>query len=113
MDEKWFYAVRTRSNWKEFTSIELEGNNYHVQHKNHVGKEMYIVVTAFVPNENNMTKAGKEIPISCIRCGKLRTIEKTTYKCVYKEDGMFHNPHIPGNESKWAGTLQLTSNAMT
>ena len=49
MDEKWFYAVRSRSNCKELTSIGLEGNNYHVQHKNHIGKELYVVVTAFVP----------------------------------------------------------------
>ena len=103
MDEKWFYAVRSRSNCKELTSIGLEGNNYYVQHKSHVGKEMYIVVTAFVPNDNDMTKGGKAIPIACIRCGKLVTAAKTTYKRVYNEDGKFSYPRIPGNESRIEG----------
>ena len=113
MDEKWFYAVRTRSNCKELTSIGLEGNNYHLQHKSHVGKEMYIVVTAFVPNENDMTKGGKAIPISCIRCGELKTIEKTTYKRVYRDNGTYHYPHIPGNESKWEGTPHFKNYDLT
>lgn len=103
MDEKWFFAVRTRTNCKELVSIGLEGNNYYVQHKSHIGKEMYVVVTAFVPNENDMTKGGKAIPIACIRCGKLVTAAKTTYKRVYKPNGKFHYPHIDGNESRIEG----------
>ena len=43
MDEKWFYAVKTRSNCKVLTSIGLEPNDHYAQHKNHIGKEMYIV----------------------------------------------------------------------
>ena len=103
MDEKWFYAVRSRSNCKELTSIGLQGHNYYVQHKSHIGKELYVVVTAFVPNENNMTKGGKAIPICCIRCGDLKTAKKTTYKRVYKKNGKFHYPKIDGNESKIEG----------
>ena len=48
MDKKWFYAVRARSNCKVLTSIGLEPANYYVHHKNHVGKEMYVVITAYV-----------------------------------------------------------------
>ena len=103
MDKKWFYAVRSRSNCKELTSIGLEGNNYHVQHKNHIGKELYVVVTAFVPNDNDMTKGGKAIPISCIRCGEVRTAKENTYKRVYKKNGKFHYPKIEGNEKMLKG----------
>ena len=59
MDEKWFYAVVTRSNCKVLTSIGLDPCDYYVHHKNHITKEMYIVVTAFVLNNNNITGGGK------------------------------------------------------
>ena len=42
MDEKWFYAVKTRSNTKVLTSIGLDPSDYYAQHKSHIGKEMYI-----------------------------------------------------------------------
>ena len=42
MDEKWFYALKTRSNCKVLTSIGLEPAEYYAHHKNHIGKEMYI-----------------------------------------------------------------------
>ena len=42
MDEKWFYAVVTRSKDNIVTSIGLEGEDHFVQHKNHIGEEMYI-----------------------------------------------------------------------
>ena len=48
MDEKWFYAIRSRSNCKELTAIGLEPEPYFVQHKNHIGKLLFVVVTAYV-----------------------------------------------------------------
>ena len=67
MDEKWFYAVRTRSNCKVLTSIGLEQADYRAHHKNHIGKEMYIVVTAYVLRDgNDITKGGTAIPVSLV-----------------------------------------------
>ena len=97
MDEKWFYAVKTRSNCKVLTSIGLQPNDYYAQHKNHIGKEMYIVVTAFVLNENDITRGGKAIPIACVRVGRKVKATKDSYKRVYRDDGSFHYPNIASN----------------
>ena len=98
MDEKWFYAVKARTNIKELTSIGLENNYSKVHHKNNIQKTMYIVVTAYVPMiDNDITKGGKAVPISCYRCVKMVKQSKDSYKRVYKDDGSFHYPKIPEN----------------
>ena len=76
MYEKWFYAIRTRSNFKVLTSICLQPTEYHAHHKNHVGKELYIVVTAYVMNRNEITGGGKAILISCIGVGAMVKAQK-------------------------------------
>ena len=84
MDEKWFYAVRTRCNTKVLTSIGLEANDYYAHHKNHIGKEMYICVTAFVLNNgNDIRQGGIAVPIAMIRVGAMVAAKKDTFKRVY------------------------------
>ena len=79
MDEKWFYACKTCSNCKVLTSIGMVPVDYYVHHKSHVGKEMYITVTAFALNENDISKGGTAIPISLLRVGKDGEYKKDTY----------------------------------
>ena len=72
MDEKWFCTVRMRSNCKVLTSIGLEQSDYRAHHKNHIRKEMYIVVTAYVlKNGNDISKGGVAVPMSLVRVGKM------------------------------------------
>ena len=98
MDEKWFYAVRTRSNCKVLTSIGLEQADYRAHHKNHIGKEMYIVVTAYVLRDgNDITKGGTAIPVSLVRVGKMVKAKQDSYKRVYRDDGTYRYPKTEGN----------------
>ena len=103
MDEKWFFVIKTRGNCKMITSIGLERTNRYVHHKNHVGKCMYVVVTAFLPNNNDITAGGKVIPIACIRVGKMVTAKRDTYKRVYKPDGTYTYPVLPENRLRTKG----------
>ena len=85
MDEKWFYAVRTRCNQKVVLSENVEGKDFNAQHKSHIGKEMYIVMTGFVPVDNDITKGGNAYTISLVRVGrkvkaKKRFIQKGLWK---------------------------------
>ena len=109
MDEKWFYAVRTRSNCKVLTSIGLEPNDYYAHHKSHINKIMYVVVTAFVPIENDINKGGITIPVACVRVGREVEAQKNSYKRVYKDDGTYHHPHIEANRLRTKGNLYFTS----
>ena len=113
MDEKWFYAVRTRSNTKVLTSIGLEPNDYYAQHRNHIGKEMYIVCTAFVLNGSDITAGGKAIPIACIRVGKKVKAKKDSYKRVYNDDGTFSYPKIDENQIRKKGDMYFKSFELT
>ena len=113
MDEKWFYAVRARSNCKVLESIGLESNDYYSQHKNHIGKELYIVATAFVLNNNDITAGGKAIPIACVRVGKKVKATKDSFKRVYKEDGSFHYPKILSNQLRRKDEMYFTSIELT
>ena len=113
MDEKWFYAVRSRNNCKVLTSIGLEPSDYYCQHKNHIGKEMYIVVTGFVLRNNDITAGGTAVPVSCVRVGKMVTCTKDSYKRVYKDDGTFHYPRIPANMLRKEGEQYFKSLELT
>ena len=104
MDEKWFFTIKTRTNLKVLPGWEVEGGDSHVQHKSHVGKEMYIVVTAFILNKNDITKGGREVPVSCIRVGRMVKAKQESYRRVYKEDGTFHYPRIAANLLQKKGT---------
>ena len=76
MDEKWMYVVRCRTTNKVIPLWNVRGKDRHVHHKSHVGKEMYIVVTAFVLNGNDITKGGVAVPIACIRVGRMVKAQK-------------------------------------
>ena len=51
--------------------IGPESNDFYAYHKNFIGKEMYIVVTAYILNLNNISGGGKAKPIACVRVGKM------------------------------------------
>ena len=55
---------------------------------------MYIVVTAYVLNENDITAGRKAIPIVCVRVGKMEKVIKDLYKRVYKDNGLYAYPKI-------------------
>ena len=88
MDEKWFRGIVNRTNNKVLTSIGLEGVDYFAHHKAHIDKIMYIVVTAFaLTNDNDITKGGVVVPVSCIRVGKMMKAQRDSWKKVYDENG--------------------------
>ena len=90
MDEKWFYAIRTRSNQKVVTSEGVLPCDFHAQHKSHIGKEMYVAMTGYQLNGNDITKGGKAFLISLVRVGRRVKVTKDLYKRVYKDDGTYH-----------------------
>ena len=96
-DEKWMFCVRCRSNNKVVPEWSVLPKDRYVHHKSHVGKEMYIVVTAFVLNANDITKGGIAVPIACIRVGRMVKAKKDSYRRVYREDGTYHYPQIETN----------------
>ena len=114
LDEKWFYAFKTRRNNKVLTSIGLESNHIYARNKNHIEKEMYVVCTAFIPHENNdLTKGGKSIPIACIRCGDLVEAQKDSFQRVYQDDGTFKYPRIDENQLRVEGEVYFKNYDLT
>jgi len=75
---------------------------------------MYIVVTAFVLNGNDITAGGTAIPIACVRVGRMRKATKNSYKRVYREDGTYHYPtNIPENRLREKGKEYFQSVELT
>ena len=58
-----FCVVHWSTNYRVITSIGVESNDYYAQHKIHIGKKLYIVVTTFILIENDIKKGGTEIQI--------------------------------------------------
>ena len=58
---------------------------------------MYVVTTACVLNENDITKGGTAVPVSLVRVGKLEKAKKNSYKRVYDENGSYTYPKIEEN----------------
>lgn len=54
MDKKWFYTLVLRTNLKTITSLGIEPVAQKTHHKSHMHKLMVIVVSAFIPKENNI-----------------------------------------------------------
>jgi hypothetical protein len=94
MDEKWMFVVRCRTTNKMIPLWNVQGKDRHVHQKSHVGKEMYIVVTAFVLNDNDISKGGVAVPIACIRVGRMVKAQKDSYSRVYRPDGTYYYPRI-------------------
>lgn len=93
----------TRTNNKVLTSIGLDPVDYYAHHKNYIEKEMYIVVTAYVLNGNDITADGKAIPIACVRVGRMKKATKDSYKRVYKDDRSYTYPKIAENKLRSVG----------
>ena len=99
------YVVRCRTNCKVITSIGVDPNDYDAQHKNHIGKQMYIVVTTFVLNDNDIEKGGTAIPICCVRVGKMVKASRDSYSRVYNDGGSsFTYPKVQENLLREKGT---------
>ena len=113
MDEKWFYACKTRSNCKVLTSIGMVPVDYYVHHKSHVGKEMYITVTAYALNENDISKGGTAIPISLLRVGKDGEYKKDTYHRQYDNNGRYTMPSEPWNLKNKKGDYKWENGILT
>ena len=113
MDEKWFYVVRTRTNKKVVISEGLLPKDRKVHHKSHVGKEMYIAVTAFQPHGNDITQGGKAMMVSLVRVGRMVAAKKNSYKRVYRADGTYHYPQIATNILRRKGDLYFKSEELT
>jgi hypothetical protein len=111
MDEKYFYAIKARTNCKVLTSIGLDAcQEYDTHHKNHIQKELCIVVTAYMLGpDNNITKGGKAYQIACVQVGSMVKAKKDSYKRVYNNDRTFHYPVIESNKLWFAGNFFLVS----
>ena len=113
MDKKWFHAIQTRRNNKVLTSIGVDGADYYAHHKNYVGKCMYVVVTAFVPNDNDFAKGSIIVPVACVRVGKMVKAKKDSFERVYALDGTWTNPQIPENKLQSKGDMYFKSFELT
>jgi hypothetical protein len=105
MDEKWFYAIVIRKNNKSIPALGVEPVQHNIQHKSHIYKEMMIASTAFLPHDNDMTKGGAAFKLNLVRVGRKQPAKKDSYKRVYKPDGSFHYPPLPGNILRKKGEL--------
>ena len=55
---------------------------------------MYIVVIAFVLNDNDIEKGETAIPIFCVRVCMMVNTTRDSYSTVYKDDGSYYYPKI-------------------
>ena len=108
-----FYVVRCRTNCKAIRSIGVETDDYYAYHKNHTGKQIYTVVTAFVLNDNDIEKGGTAIPICCARVGKMMNATRDSYLKIYKDDGSYHYPKIQYNLLREKGTYYFKGIELT
>ena len=99
MDEEWFYAIQTKTNQKVVASEGVLLSDFDAQHKSHIGKEMYVVMTGYcLNNENDITKGWQAFPISLVRVGRMVKATKDSYKRVYIDNGTYHYPKIAANK---------------
>ena len=113
MDKKWFYAVVTRTNCKVLTSIGLEPTDYYAHHKNHIEKELYVVCTAFVLNQNDITKGGTAVPIACVRIGNMEEAKKDSFKRKYRSDGTYRYPKNESSKLRTKGEFYFKGCELT
>ena len=113
MDEKWFFAIRTRSNQKVITSEGVLPHDFQAQHKSHIGKEMYIAMTGFRLNHNDITKGEQAYQVLLVRVGTMVKATKDSFKRVYKKDGGFHYPTILSNRVRIKGNLYFKACEIT
>ena len=86
--EQCFFAIRMRSNQKLITSEGILSHVFQAQYKSHIGKEMYIAMTSFRLNHNDITQRGQAYPLSLVRVGTMIKATKDSFKRVYKKTGV-------------------------
>ena len=105
MDEKCFFAIRTRSNQKVITSKGILPHEFKAQHKSHIGKEMYIAMTGFRLNHNYIKKEDKRIQYHWLGLEQWLRLRKIHLNVFIKKDGGFHYPTIISNRVRIKGNL--------
>ena len=76
MDNKCFSAIKCRTNQKVVTSEEELPHDFIVHYKSRIGKELYIVLTAFLPTDNDIIKCGLAKYLSLIQTERMIKAKK-------------------------------------
>ena len=113
MDEKWFYVLVLRTNLKTITSLGIEPVAQKTHYKSHMHTLMAVVVSAFIPKDNDIEKGGKAFKVSIERAGRMVKATKDSYKRVYREDGTYHYPQIEENRLRTKGEMYFRDMGVT
>ena len=102
-DEKWFFSLVVRQNLKCIPFFGCKPVDHAVHHKNHIGKILVFVMTAFVPKDNDFEKGGNAHKILIERAGGMVKAKKHSFRRVYREDGTYHYPKLKENRLRKKG----------
>ena len=105
MDEKWFYAMVSRTKNKKITSLGVVPRHNTTHHKSHIHKVLVIAATGLIVNDNDIEAGGRGVRLSLSRAGKMVRARKDSYKRVYAEDGTYSYPCIAANRIRRKGEL--------
>ena len=87
MDEKWFYALVSRTKNKQITSLGITPRHNTTHHKSHLHKVLVIAATGFIVKVNDIEAGGRAIRLCFDRAGLMVQAKKDSYKRVYRPDG--------------------------
>ncbi|OEU05754.1 hypothetical protein FRACYDRAFT_258384 [Fragilariopsis cylindrus CCMP1102] len=112
-DEKWFYSLVVRQKLKCVPFFGCQPVVHGVHHKNHIGKVLVFVMTAFMPTGNNFETGGQSFKLLCTRAGAMVEAVRDSYRRVYRDDGSYHYPQIAENLLRSAGDPYFKSMEIT
>ncbi|OEU14225.1 hypothetical protein FRACYDRAFT_240759 [Fragilariopsis cylindrus CCMP1102] len=112
-DEKWFYSLVVRQFLKCIPFFGCHPVAHGVHHKNHIGKILVFVMTAFMPTGNDFEMGGQSFKLLCTRAGAMVEAVRDSYRRVYKDDGSYHYPQIAENLLQSAGDPYFKSMEIT
>ena len=114
MNETWFWAVDKQRHNKKIISLEIQPIDHKTYHTSHINKVIGIVISGFLPVDNDIEKGRRIMKVGTYRAGRVMAAKEDSYTRIDVDDGKSYTyPKIAKNRLRVKGQLYFKNIEIT
>ena len=105
MNETWFWAVDKQRHNKKIISLEIQPIDHKTYHTSHINKVIGIVISGFLPVDNDIEKGRRIMKVGTYRAGRIMAARVDSYKRIDVDNESYTYSRLLDNRLRVKGQL--------
>lgn len=105
MNETWFWAVDKQRHNKKIMLLEIQPIDHKTYHTSHINKVIGIVISGFLPVDNDIEKGRRIMKVGTYRAGRVMAAKEGSYKRIDGDNESYAYPRLLQNRLRVKGQL--------